>query len=541
MFQKNDPYTYHNTCFLEYGSAVRIGQIYREYQVVHFDDIQMLSGCAETGTLNCGTRKYVLTCTQRVMIYNQGGTILNPQTDVTSYVDYPALINTKMALLPDDGVTLEIVNSSPTTINTQVQCSSAAGSSTGQTDSSSSSSTVGSSMAQTNSYSASVGYMEGQGLNCSVSTDRSTTMGYDRSSTSGSENATSSGSDSSQSSDMSIKDWGGYSLFNPITSSPEWTFGQEYPWDAIRCRKTDNVANPDNTGQVRMVLPTAMQVRLYDGVSLFPPSHLSMFGINFVMKAQWLITVPNGSSDEISMNHIVNYFSASHRISDDQSQVEVYLDKTPTVLSVTGPAEGYQTIDLGILGLSPIGSNEPTALVGFLPGKFTVTPTTATSVAQPTPFKVFSAANNLRITDITTYPEGCTAEAGFSASQTELTATLAGNCTSLTMRLLFKVIDITTNYTLLLKHWKSGQSGVVLTITINGDTANALTKYVDADEAEGGEGNVLAIALRNLSVADVDYHDYLALGLNSIDITITPVKGTASCVYQMRAISVEAG
>ena len=87
-----------------------------------------------------------------------------------------------------------------------------------------------------------------------------------------------------------------------------------------------------------------------------------------------------------------------------------------------------------------------------------------------------------------------------------------------------------------------GATGVMLTLTINGDTDNAITKYVDAAEAEGGENNITTIALRNQNYASVNYHDYLQLGLNAIQIDIQPIgkQYTADCAYQIRAVSVAA-
>ena len=82
----------------------------------------------------------------------------------------------------------------------------------------------------------------------------------------------------------------------------------------------------------------------------------------------------------------------------------------------------------------------------------------------------------------------------------------------------------------------------MLTILINDDITattpnNKIVKYVDALEAEGGENNLLSIALRNQGYGTVDYHDYLQLGMNKFQITITPMG--KDCGYQIRAISIE--
>ena len=120
---------------------------------------------------------------------------------------------------------------------------------------------------------------------------------------------------------------------------------------------------------------------------------------------------------------------------------------------------------------------------------------------------------------------------------------MTSNVSSLSIRLLFKITDSASNFTFYMKHWKTSAVGIKLTLTINGNTANSLTKYVDAFEAEGGENNLLAIALRNQDISSVDYHDYLKLGLNAIDIAINPIEpisaGAAAVVYQIRAVSIE--
>jgi hypothetical protein len=83
---------------------------------------------------------------------------------------------------------------------------------------------------------------------------------------------------------------------------------------------------------------------------------------------------------------------------------------------------------------------------------------------------------------------------------------------------------------------------VVLQIVVNGDTSNAVTKYVDAIEGEGGDNNLLSIALRDLDFASINYHDYLQLGLNSVAITMEPIdQGWADCGYQIRAVSIVKG
>ena len=537
MFKAVDPYTYTLTGQLQDGGQA-VGLFAASYQVTRYDDVQLSSGTVQAGVPNPGVRKYVLSVTQRVMIYNPSGLVLSPQTDVTAYPDYPALINMQLTASAAEDMTFQLIGYSPQTVNTQVQTAGTTGNSTGQTQGNSISRTAGSSTAQANTYGVSVGSM-GDAFNFGLSAETSTTTTTEHSRTSTSESGTSRNQEASSSADMSIKDWGAYALVNPQNNCPAWTFGQEYPWDAIECRKTTEAPNPHNPAQVQLVVPSAMTVRLYDGVSLYPPSHLSMFGINFSAHAQWIVTVDDSESDQVSLSHVLEYFTASHSLTGPNSSVAVYLDSTPTKLFLPGADDISTTLDLGVLSLDPVGQAEAPAVVGFIPSKFTVLPVPAGDGAPPKQFSILANANTLLVRDTTSYPASCSAGAGFGAGETALTATLTGNCTSLTYAVLLKVVDAAADYTLHLKHWKTTPVGVMLTIVVNGDPSTTLTKYVDAAEAEGGESNILSVALRKQDFASVDYSDVLTMGLNSIAVTVTPIDGSATAGYALRAVSVE--
>jgi hypothetical protein len=112
------------------------------------------------------------------------------------------------------------------------------------------------------------------------------------------------------------------------------------------------------------------------------------------------------------------------------------------------------------------------------------------------------------------------------------------NSGALTITLYFKIIDSVSNYVLYIKHWLTKATQVSITCVINQNDNNQLIKYVTALEGEGGDNNLLELALRNLDFTSVNYHDYLQLGLNSVSLTIVPL--TASdAQYQIRAVSVE--
>ena len=197
------------------------------------------------------------------------------------------------------------------------------------------------------------------------------------------------------------------------------------------------------------------------------------------------------------------------------------------------------------MGLDPLGVNSSSAIVGFLPVKFippaTITPP-ATSATLPLKFKTIAATNDLMIQNATDY--GSLTTSGFSVSQASLTANWSSTQNiPYTLVMYFKVIDSVSEYTLNIKHWTTQATGVQLTIVINEDTSNTIIKYVTALEGEGGDNNLLSIALRDLDFASIDYHDYLQLGLNSISIKMEPINDnwSSDCGYQIRAVSISQG
>ncbi|MGZ3874446.1 MAG: hypothetical protein ACXVJD_16105 [Mucilaginibacter sp.] len=545
MFKKTDPNTYTKFCTLMLDAQTIIGTIYLEYQVTLYEDVQSNGAASVQQGRN---QKFIVNCTQRINIYNPQSTNLQPTVDLTNYQNYPAMINTAIAL-PDQTVdSFFLLDYSPQTINTQIETSGTTGTETGVTNGSSTSSTTGSSISQTNSYGGSV--TVGDTFSGATATyEHSSTVSSEKSNTNSTDTSNNRSNNAGQSASMSIKDWGAYGQINPQTKKTSWTFGQEYPWDAIVCKDACGsngvyVTNPNNSNQVQINIPTSMLVRLYDGVTLYPPSELSIFGINFVMKNSLLVVIGDSQSDEVTVEHIVNYFSASHTLtgSGTTGVVSVFIDKVPYVLQVPAADSLSTTLSLNFLALSPLGVLSNAAIVGFIPSKFIIKPVAVTTTTAATRFKIISTTNDLIIQDTTAnYPDTCTTSCGFTASQTSLTAGFAENCTSLQMTVYFKVIDSTTNYMLYLKHWKGGTNGVMLSMVINNvDDNPVIIKYVDAQEAEGGENNLLSIALRNQDFASVDYHDYLQLGLNSIQITITPIDNNyTDCTYEIRAISVE--
>ena len=287
-----------------------------------------------------------------------------------------------------------------------------------------------------------------------------------------------------------------------------------------------------------------MQANLCDGTYLYPPSELSMFGVNFVMKCSWRVYVDDTASTVITVRHNIDYFSASHMV--QVTKPMVYLDKNGSTLSISKTSTDYPTftinLDLNVMGLDPLGVNSAAAIVGFLPGKFIPAASIAaagTSAVLPLAFKTIASTNDLIVENTTTY--GSLTASGFSVSQASLTAGWStAQHIPYVLTMYFKIIDSVSEYTLNIKHWATGATGVQLTIVINGDMSNTIVKYVTALEGEGGDNNLLSIVLRDLDFASIDYHDYLQLGLNSIAITMQPIDAawSSNCGYQIRAISI---
>lgn len=567
MFRRQDPYSY--TEFLTLydkssGTAESVGMLAIEYRVSLYNDVLVQNQASVQQPRN---QQFMLYCTQRLYLINKGNSSVAPITGSTPgteyFANYPALVDTYMMIKQQDGVTLNLMDYSPLTVNTAVQQTGSSGSSSGATQGTSTSSTTGSSYTQSSSYGASVTVGD-TFSGATASYEYSTASTTDKSSTTGQEASSSSSKDASSSASMSIKDWGSYALVNSYYVYPRWVFGQEFPWNAIDCRfalgntypgvkdSQGNYLSKPDPDQFQMIISNSMAANLYDGMYLYPPSELSMFGVNFVMKSCWRVYVDDTASTQVTLVHNVDLFTASHIVAGSDASAltpQVYMDKVPASLAVSATATAPQTfsttLDLNVMGLDPLGTNNRAAIVGFLPAKFippaTITPPAGTATL-PAAFKTIAATNDLMIENSTAY--GSLAASGFSVSQASLTASWSATQNiPYTLTLYFKVTDYVREYTLNIKHWATMATGVQLTIVINGDTSNAITKYVTDLEGEGGDNNLLSIALRDLDFASIDYHDYLQLGLNSIAITAQPIDGNyaSGCAYQIRAVSVVQG
>jgi hypothetical protein len=475
------------------SSGTPVGQAMLQYEVHRYIDTKNLKAA----------NAYLVTCTQRLIVPNAAAYALST-TAVQSYSHYPALLIANITVNdPDDQVLL--VDYFPRTLNTSVNT--ASNSTAGTNTTASQQYTSGSSTAQTNSFgtSYSLGFF-GDAPTGGVSSDFSASASAEQSSATSSGTAVDTSNQQSSSSAMSVKDWGSYAQLSPASSNLTWIWGQEYPWNVIQF-------NAPNATKSAVLLPDFVQQRLLDTSDadnpvLYPPSELSLLGVDFVSKATWLITPPpaNAGSDTISFTHNLTLGYATHGMTGNQ--VTASLD------AVNAAAIQSGTIDLPLYGLDPLSGAGP-AVIGFVPDQFVVAPTSSGS-----PFAIAADANDLlaRGTGFTSVMA-----TDFSAGAVQLTV-------------YFKVIEPNTDISLSLKNWLEGTVPCKLTIAVNGQTP--LVRYVDAPETSGGSDNITVVTLRYKDYTSVNYCDYLQMGLNQVSITIAPTASTPATSYQLLAVAV---
>ncbi len=467
------------------------GTSFATYEVRQLTDVRNLSE----------QRTYLVTCTHRVMIPNPSAFVLEPSAD-TMFSDYPALLSSQLQIEGASDYAARLLTYTPRTLNTTVMATS--NESQGDNQSFTRQHTTGSSVSQTNTYGTSVSAgFSGEDPTGSVSAEysHSDTVEHSTSDTSGSEQGASSehgGSDS-----MSIKDWGSYAYLDAANVSPTWLWGQEYPWDVIQyryCPKDNDVA-----------LPEFVLCRLFDNIKAptqaFPPSQLSLFGIDFIMKATWQVTLPADlAKQSLALKHNLSYISATHGL--EAGALVVRLDPAPASSTLDPPA-----LDLTLLGLDAV--QLPGPVIGFIREKFIVAPN------ANAPFKIVSDTNMMQVSG-----------KGFD---TVMTTSFSGGSATLVVQ--FKILDPLLEYGLFLKHWKTTENGCWLSMAFNGDNDNPVVRHVDTMESEGGDENLTSVILRNTDYAAADYHDYLVMGLNTVEITITPDDSTKPAGYLLRAIA----
>ncbi|MEX0299926.1 MAG: hypothetical protein AB3N28_12720, partial [Kordiimonas sp.] len=181
-----------------------------------------------------------------------------------------------------------------------------------------------------------------------------------------------------------------------------------------------------------------------------------------------------------------------------------------------------ENVDMGKYALVPfIEPNRNGAGIGFREHLFDIAPTSADSV-----FKILSAGNNLLVTGT-----------GFGSVMSAVFPKLYSG-SGATLKVSFKVVDLQTEYALILHHWKGADSGnLKLSCCVNGDWTTEFT--LDAEEGRGASNNISKVDLRNLDLKSANFHDYLVVGLNEIEITITPSSTSTPSEYVISALAVE--
>ncbi len=520
MFNPKDLYTYYvvQPITIKSGGTNPVSTTYGftviSYQVQRYRDVRNLSD----------NFAYIVMCTQRIVIPNANGYSPSPNnTDAPTFSSYPAVVINNI-VWNSDLAPVEVLSYSPRTLNTSVATS--ISTNAGQTTSATMQHTSGSATSQSNSFSAaaSLGFF-GDSPTGDLSGGYGHTWETERSKSVSKGSETASDRQTGTSDSMSVKDWACNTTLGTDLSLT-WVWGQEYPWDVVRY----NSVNGALPGFITQLLCDTTDTT----AMLLPPSQLAQFGLDFTMKASWIVQPTTSSS--IGFTHNITYCTATHQLVSGNLNANL---NTPVNFSYTLPTP----LDVCLYGLDPIASGAAgVAIIGFVPRQFLILPVPATQSESPTAFRIISTSNTLLIDDTTKYADLTAADAGagFTPSQTALSAAFTQNCTSLTMVLSFKVTDTTNGYRLLMKHWTTGSAAVMMTITVNGDASTSMLKLIDTPEGEGGEDNLLSISLRDLSYGSVNYHDYLNLGFNSIEITLTPASSdVGNCGYQVRAISIE--
>jgi hypothetical protein len=455
------------------------------------------------------TKAFLVTCTQRLIVPNVAG--YSPATTpVLLYNTYPALLIANITVNAGSNQ-VALIDYFPRTLNTSVITSlnTAAGSGVSIAQQY----TTGSVSSQTNTFgtSSSLGFF-GDAPTGDLSANSSTSLSTEQSAESTRGTTVDNSHQLSNSSSMSLKDWGSYVQLDLNGPNLTWIWGQEYPWNVIQFNA------PIAAGSA-VLLPPYIQQRLVDTTDptnpiVFPPSELSLFGVDFVAKAGWLITPAASGTDAVTFTHNIRVGRGTHGFIGTSQGLGPFFASLDTVGAQPIPSSPT-ALDLPVYALDPLNSSTP-AIIGFVPDQFDTAPTSSGSQ-----FDITADTNDLLVRGT-----------GFtSIMATDFTAG------TVEMTLYFKVIDAERDINLSLKNWIQGGGPCQLTIQVNGQST--LTRYVDVPETGGGSDSLTVIALRYKNFTSVNYCDYLRMGLNEVTITIVAtVPPPATTTYQILAIAV---
>jgi hypothetical protein len=502
MLNPKDLFTYATAVPLRTDAGQVLGTSLIQYEIHKYQNIRNLESALA----------YVLICTHRVIVPNSTAYQIGPTTRPEGYVNYPAVLVNTITLRGVDTGRVLITELFPRTLNAAVSTSLNVQS--GDTSSSSVQQSNGSNTSQTNTFgvSTSIGFFGEMPVG-------NLQFDYSHSNSSGKFRSTTTGQDSghqfaeSSGASMSVKDWSSYGYVDEDDQSPTWIWGQSFPWDTVLFNQTSGGGEID--------LPGFVQARLMDSGQAMPPSQLSLFGLDFTMKAGWMIAFPPQvtAPPSVSATHTTRLYNASHSVStvDGVSTLTATLQDGTQAAAVT-----YQSpaLDLSTYGLDPIAdaSARNGAAVNFHEANLFSSPPSLTGA----PFKILSVVNNLQVTG-----------SGFGPG---LTTDFSTGPASVSVQ--FKILDGVEEYALLLMHWVGASTGgaVKLSLTING--FGPVLLYVDAVEGQGGQNNVSAIELRNMDFSSINFHDYLRIGTNTIQIAAALADGAQANTYTLSALAV---
>jgi len=197
------------------------GQTIVDYEIYKRTDVSNLTN----------VRGYLLLVKQRIIVPNATEYVAGAAS-ITSYKNYPAIIENKIKLDVNNKAKIQISNIFPRTLNSNVTTNTS--SQTGSTSSTIHQNTTGSSSSNVNTF--------GVGLSLGFFGELpigGVTLSYSHSWMSGKSSQNTTGgtssmhADQSYSNSMSVKDWSAYSSLSKDNKSLTWLWGQSYPWDVI--------------------------------------------------------------------------------------------------------------------------------------------------------------------------------------------------------------------------------------------------------------------------------------------------------------------
>ncbi|MCL7928526.1 hypothetical protein [Halomonas llamarensis] len=488
-------YTFQTDVPLKDGSSgSTFGRSITQYEIRRRRDVQNLGS----------SHSYTVMMTQRIIIPSTLGYRPGP-TSSSAYDNYPAILVNELDITANNNAKIVLQNMFPKTLNSQVSTSRSSDSSsqTGMTQQN----TSGSSDTNVNTFGVGISagiFGELPVVNLSTNYSHSWEHSHSHSSSEGHSQGDSHSTGAAAS--MSIKDWSSYGYLNNEAIAPSWVWGQSYPWDVIQYNQSSNGTDID--------LPKFVSDRMLSGSLVLPPSQLSLFGLDFTMTAGWIIDFPEGVSEDetVTISHTTSSYSASHQKNGGALVATLQNGQEANVSTYSSDA-----IDLSRYALTPIAGpgSDNGAAIGFTAHSFTYPPT-----APKTPFKIVSPAGNLQVTGT-----------GFD----DIMTTSFKEKPKLTIT--FKIADTDNPYALLLMHWIGQKSGACeLHWTVNGTWSGAI--LVNEAEGTGGQNNVSTIDLRNLEFTSINFHDYLVVGTNTVEIDIIKVDASAPTSYTLFATAI---